>query len=176
PSRYVPAFLPTDRIHLPGVYVTADQIILVVFAAASAAALYAFFRTSRLGISMRGAVDDPDLLGLSGTSAGRVRTWAWMIGFVFAAASGILLAPLVGLDAVLLTLPLVLAGAGAAAVGLFSSLPMTYAGGLLIGVIAYVGRKYASDVPVLNNFPNYLPFIVLFLVLLFAPRHRLFEA
>ena len=74
-----------------------------------------------------------------------------MIGFVFAAASGILLAPLVGLDAVLLTLPLVLAGAGAAAVGLFSSLPMTYAGGLVIGVIAYVGRKYASDVPVLST-------------------------
>src|SRR5207244_3598630 len=130
-TRNFPNFLPTDRIHLPGVYVSVDQIILVVFAFAAAAALYVFFRTSRLGIAMRGVVDDPDLVGLSGTSAPRVRTWSWMIGFAFAAVSGILLAPLVDLDAFLLTL-LVVQAFGAAAIGLFSSLPFTYLGGLLI--------------------------------------------
>ena len=174
-TRNFPNFLPTDRIHLPGVYVSVDQIILVVFAFVAAAALYVFFRTSRLGIAMRGVVDDPDLVGLSGTSAPRVRTWSWMIGFAFAAVSGILLAPLVDLDAFLLTL-LVVQAFGAAAIGLFSSLPFTYLGGLLIGVMAYIGRKYALDVPVLNNIPTYLPFIVLFVVLLVAPRHRLVEA
>ena len=44
------------------------------------AALYAVFRYTRLGVSMRAAVDDPDLLDLMGTSPVRVRRIAWMIG------------------------------------------------------------------------------------------------
>jgi ABC-type branched-subunit amino acid transport system permease subunit len=41
-------------------------------------------------------------LDLAGTSPARVRTQAWVIGNAFAALSGILLAPLTGLDAFLL--------------------------------------------------------------------------
>ena len=56
---------------------------------------------------------------------------AWSIGCAFAALSGILLAPTLGLDAFLLTL-LVVQAFGACAVGKFSNLPMTYAGGILV--------------------------------------------
>ena len=95
----------------------------------AAIALYVFFRTARLGKAMRAVVDDPDLLGLAGTSPERVRRWAWVIGCVFAAVSGVLLAPSVPLDPNVLTL-LIVQAFGAAAIGGFTSLPLTLAGGL----------------------------------------------
>src|SRR6185436_1237810 len=92
----------------------------------------------------------------------------------FAALSGILLAPQTGLDAILLTL-LVVQAFGAAAVGAFTSLPLTYVGGLVVGVGGALATKYVVDVPNLAGFPPSLPFIVLFAVLLFMPKGRFVE-
>jgi branched-subunit amino acid ABC-type transport system permease component len=173
--RDFPAFLPTGLVRLPGVSVSVDQILTVVVAAIAAAGLYAFLRFTRLGLAMRGVVDDPDLLGLDATSPTAVRRWAWVIGSAFAALSGILLAPVIGLDAVILSL-LVVQAFGAAAVGAFTSLPLTYAGGLLVGVAAALATKYVPDFPALAGLPPSVPFIVLFTALLVTPRRRLAEA
>src|SRR2546423_8969420 len=98
-----------------------------------------------------------------------------MIGSAFAGLAGILLAPLTGLDAILLTL-LVVQAFGAAAVGAFTSLPLTYVGGLVVGVGGALATKYVVDVPNLAGFPPSLPFIVLFAVLLLSPKGRIVEA
>ena len=55
----------------------------------------------------------------------------------------------------------------------FSSLPLTFAGGLLIGVAGAMLDKYAATISWLAGVPASLPFIVLFLVLIFMPRARL---
>ncbi|MBA4863791.1 ABC transporter permease [Streptomyces sp. PSKA54] len=169
-----PAFLPTGTVELIGINVGVDQLISAAVAAAGALGFFLFFRTSPMGVKMRAVVDDPALLALSGTSAFAVRTWAWLIGCWFAAVSGVLLAPQLGLDALLLTL-LVVQAYGAAAVGLFSSLPLTYAGGLLIGVLAALATRWVSQSEVLSGLPPALPFLVLFAVLLLAGRGRLLE-
>lgn len=170
-----PQFLPVRTYRFAGINLGVDQMISMAIALVSAAALYSFFRFSKLGVTMRGVVDNPDLLDLAGTSPARVRTQAWIIGSAFAALSGILLAPLTGLDAILLTL-LVVQAFGAAAVGAFTSLPLTYLGGLVIGVGGALATKYVVDVPKLAGFPPSLPFIVLFAVLLFTPKGRFVEA
>jgi branched-subunit amino acid ABC-type transport system permease component len=169
-----PQFLPVDTHRVGGVNLGTDQIISMVVALVSAVALYVFFRFSETGVAMRGVVDDADLLDLAGTSPARVRTQAWAIGSMFAAMSGILLAPSTGLDALLLTL-LVVQAFGAAAVGAFTSLPLTYVGGLVIGVGGALATKYVVDVPNLAGFPPSLPFIVLFAVLLLMPKGRFVE-
>ncbi|MDQ1491329.1 MAG: hypothetical protein QOJ23_3843 [Actinomycetota bacterium] len=171
---YFPPFLPTGTFRVLGVNVGFDQLIVTVVAATAAGGLFCFFRVSRLGIAMRAAVDNRDLLGLQGTSAARVLLISWMVGSCFAALSGILLAPSLGLDAVLLTL-LAVQAYGAAAIGRFSSLPLTFAGGLLIGVAADLSKRFVADVPALAGLPASLPFIVLFAVLLFTPRGKLVE-
>jgi ABC-type branched-subunit amino acid transport system permease subunit len=168
------SFLPTDVVRLPGVNVRLDQIIVTVLALFAAGGLYLFFRKARLGVAMEGVVDDPALLGLAGTSPVAVRRRAWMVGSCFAAASGLLLAPALGLDATVLTL-LVVQAFGAAAVGAFNSLIGTYVGGLVIGVGASVATKLVSSHPSLVGLPPTLPFLVLFVVLLVLPRHRLIE-
>jgi ABC-type branched-subunit amino acid transport system permease subunit len=121
---------------------------------------------------MEGVVDDPALLGLAGTSPVAVRRRAWMIGSCFAAVSGLLLAPALGLDATVLTL-LVVQAFGAAAVGAFNSLIGTYLGGLAVGIGASIATKVVSSHPALGGLPTTLPFLVLFVVLLVIPRHRL---
>lgn len=170
-----PAVLPTTSVAVLGVNVGMDQLISLVVAVAGAAGMFLFFRVSPLGVRMRAVVDDPELLGLAGTNAFAVRSWAWLIGSWFAAITGILLAPQLGLDALLLTL-LVVQAYGAAAVGLFSSLPLTFLGGLLVGVLAAVSTTFASASEILRGLPISVPFLVLFAVLLIVPRRKLVQA
>lgn len=170
-----PPFLPVGTHRVGGVFVGEDQLIAGAIALISAIALYCFFRFSQTGVAMRGVVDNPDLLDLAGTNPTRVRTQAWVIGSAFAAMSGILLAPTLGLDAFLLTL-LVVQAFGAAAIGRFTSLPLTYIGGLLIGVGGSLATKYVVSTPSLGGLPPSLPFIVLFAVLLLTPKGRFVES
>ena len=169
-----PDFLPTQTVTLLGVVVAADQLISAGLAAFAAIGFFVFFKTAPLGVQMRAVVDDPDLLSLSGSSPVRVRMWGWLIGTWFAALSGILLAPAIGLDAYLLTL-LVVQAFGAAAIGRFSSLPLTYVGGLVVGVLASLSSKLVANSQVLAGLPTSIPFLVLLVALLVTPRRKLVE-
>jgi len=172
-ARTFPAWLPQHSVKIGGVFVGEDQMIITGIALAATVALFLFFRRIRLGLAMRGVVDNPELLDLDGTSPAAVRRWAWIIGSSFATLAGILLAPTLNLDATVLTL-LVVQAFGAAAIGLFSSLPLTYLGGLAIGIVASVATKYVVTASAaLAGLPASIPFIVLFLVLVFTPRSKL---
>src|SRR6185369_5369970 len=95
-----------------------------------------------------------------------------VIGATLAALSGVLVAPLVGLAPIALTF-LVVQAFGAAAVGAFSNIGLTFAGGLLLGVASDVSTKYVVKVGWLAGLPSSLPFIILFAVLLLLPRRKL---
>ncbi len=169
--RTVEPFLPQTGFQLFGVTVTWAQFITFAFAVTVTLALSLVLRFSRRGIAMRAVVSDPNLLDISGTSPVAVRRGAWIIGVTLATASGVLFAPLLPLDPVTLTL-LVVSAAGAAAIGGFTSLNLTFAGGLLIGVVASLSTKYFTSGALSNLSPS-LPFLVLFLVLLVFPKRRL---
>jgi ABC-type branched-subunit amino acid transport system ATPase component/branched-subunit amino acid ABC-type transport system permease component len=172
-ARTFPAWLPQHTFDIGGVFIGEDQMIITGIALAATVALFVFFRQTRLGLAMRGVVDNPELLDLGGTSPAAVRRWAWIIGSSFAVLAGILLAPTLNLDATVLTL-LVVQAFGAAAIGRFSSLPLTYVGGLVVGIIASVATKYVVTASAaLAGLPASIPFIVLFLVLIFTPRSKL---
>jgi len=168
--RQSPEFLPTSGFDISGVTVTYSKVISFAIATASAFGLYAFLRRHRLGVAMRAVVDNPTLVALSAVSPRRVRLTAWSIGSMFAALSGILLAPTLGLDANLLTF-LVVQAFGACAIGMFSSLPLTYLGGITVGVAASLATKYFSRAP-FNGVPPAVPFLVLLVVLLTVPATR----
>lgn len=173
-SRPFPHFLPTDTVRFAGVNVGYDQIITATVALVATVMLFAFFRTSRLGKAMRAVVDDADLLDMTGVDPVRVRRASWVIGSCFAALSGVLIAPVLQLDATVLTL-LIVQAFGAAALGAFSSLPMCYVGGLVVGVAAAFTSKLVVHTPALSALPQAVPFLTLFVVLLVLPRGRLQE-
>jgi ABC-type branched-subunit amino acid transport system ATPase component/branched-subunit amino acid ABC-type transport system permease component len=169
-----PSFLDTSTIRVAGAYVGWDQITVVAIAVVATAVLYYFFRSARLGVAMRGVVDNPNLVAMTGENPVRLRRWAWIIGSVFASMAGLLLAPSLSLDPLVITL-LVVEAFGAAAIGYFSSLPLTFVGGLFIGVASALATKYVVSVPWLAGLPVGLPFIILIIVLVVTPRARLAE-
>jgi branched-subunit amino acid ABC-type transport system permease component len=167
-------FLPTHVFAIWGINVGLDQIIVFLIAVAVTGALTQYLRLSASGRAMRAVVDDSELLDLAGTSPVRVRRISWIIGSAFAVLSGILIAPTIGLDPNLLTL-LVVQAFGAAAIGSFASLPLTFVGGLVVGLLGSLSTKYVAHYPFLSGFPPSVPFVVLFAVLVLAGRHRLVE-
>ena len=173
-ARPLKTFLPTGTIRFGGVNVGADQLITAAVALLATVALFVLFRVSRLGTAMRAVVDDPDLLDMTGVDPVRVRRASWVIGSCFASLSGVLIAPLVQLDATVLTL-LIVQAFGAAAIGSFSSLPMSYVGGLVVGVLSALTSKLVATTPELSALPQSVPFLTLFVVLLVLPRGRLKE-
>lgn len=168
--RNFPDFLPTSGFTVRGVNVTWSQVISFSLASAFAVALYIFLRTSRLGVSMRAVVDNPTLTSLAGERPARIRASAWIVGSGFAAMSGILLAPTLGLDAYLLSI-LVVQAFGACAIGAFKSLPLTFIGGLVVGVAASLATRYFTTPP-WTGLPTAVPFLVLIAVLLIVPTRR----
>ena len=170
----IPSFLPTTSIRVAGVYVSYEQIIVTALAVVLTVALYLFFRYVRAGIAMRGVVDNPALLALTGQSPVRVRRWAWLISSVFASLAGLMLAPALSLDALLITM-LIVQAFGAVAIGYFSSLPLAFVGGLVVGIGAALSTKYVVQVPWLGGLPASLPFAILFIVLIVTPRRLLLD-
>ena len=171
PMRY---FLPTNLWSVGGVSIRFEQVVVTLFVISAAVGLQLFLSRTRIGVATQGVVDDPALLSLQGTSPAAVRRVAWLIGSSFAAISGMLLAPTIGLDAGILTL-LVFYAFGAAAVGGFSSLPLTYAGGVGIGVVASLLTKFLAGNQAFSGLSSTLPFIVLFVALMVTPASRLIE-
>ncbi|HMD46131.1 MAG TPA: branched-chain amino acid ABC transporter permease/ATP-binding protein [Acidimicrobiales bacterium] len=169
-----PQFLPQKTVRLAGVNIAWYQIIVVIISVVATAVLYYFFRFIRMGIAMRGVVDNPDLVSMTGESPVRVRRWAWIISSVFASLAGLLLAPSLPLDAIIITM-LVVQAFGAAAVGYFSSLPLTFAGGLFIGIAAAIATKYTASITWLSGLSAGLPFIILFIVLIVTPKAKLLQ-
>jgi ABC-type branched-subunit amino acid transport system permease subunit len=171
-----PVFLPSGlAFTISGVKVGWDGVATVLLAAGSAAGMYAFFISSRLGVSMRAVVDRPELMDLTGESPARIRRIAWVVGCCFASVSGILLAQTQQqLDVVLLSL-LVVQAFGAAAVGAFRSLPLAYLGGMLLGLLQGFAGKLAASNPTLQGLDTNMPFLFLFIALLVIPRGKLVE-
>jgi ABC-type branched-subunit amino acid transport system permease subunit len=92
-----------------------------------------------------------------------------MLGCSFAALAGVLLAPLIGVDAVILTL-LAIQVFGAAVIGRLTSLPLTYLGAMVIGLGQAMATKLVTGHQSLNGLPTSLPFIILFAVLVLSPK------
>lgn len=175
-SQNFAPFLPQSAIfHVQDVAVSWDNVVDLALGIGAAIGLYVFFKRTRLGTAMRGVVDDAQLLDMTGTSPARVRRSAWVIGSIFAAASGVLFASAQQqLDVNILSL-LVVQAFGAAAIARFNSLPMCLTGGLIVGLLQQFVSKELGTKTAFQGLSINVPFIVLFVVLLVIPRGKLAE-
>lgn len=174
-TRTAPALFPLSTFRLPGVNVGWDQVIVVLIAAACALGLTLTLTRSHFGLKSRAVTQSTELSELTGVDVERVKALSWILGVVFAGLSGILLAPVFGLDAVTITLVVVVAFSGAV-IGRLSSFAGTYAGALGLGVAASLASRLVTAFPVLRGLPTSTPFIVLFLVLVLSKKGSLVES
>jgi branched-chain amino acid transport system permease protein len=167
----LPEFFSGHQVALGGVNLSYEQVITIAVAVAAALFLRLFFKRTRTGVAMRAVVDDPTLASLSGAPSGRIASYAWMIGVMFAGLAGILIAPSSNMSILPLT-ELVIFGYAAAVVGRLRSIPLTFLGAMILGIgnSMVVGYGPASDV---SQIQAALPMVMLFLVLLLIPEVRL---
>ncbi|HEY5251278.1 MAG TPA: ABC transporter permease [Acidimicrobiales bacterium] len=167
----MPEFFTGDQVALGGVNLSYEQLITIGVAVAAALFLRLFFKRTRTGVAMRAVVDDPTLASLSGAPSGRIASYAWMIGVMFAGVAGILIASSSNMS-ILPLIELVIFGYAAAVVGRLHSIPLTFLGAMILGIgnSLVVGYGPASDV---SDIQAALPMVLLFVVLLLIPEVRL---
>ena len=173
-TRQVAPIFPTSTYRLPGVNVGIDQTIVIGIALLAGLVLALFFRSTHLGLQTRAVVGDPNLTELVGTNSSLVTSFSWMLGCAFAALSGILFAPFIQLDSLLLTL-LVVQAFGAAVIGRLRSFTLTNLGAYGVGIAAALATKLVANTPGLAGLPTAIPTLVLFLVLVVSPKGRFVE-
>jgi branched-chain amino acid transport system permease protein len=166
----MPEFFNGHQVSLGGVNLSYEQLITIIIAVGAAVFLRLFFKRTRTGVAMRAVVDDPELASLAGAPSGRIASYAWMIGVMFAGVAGILLAPTTMV--IIQLTELVIVGYAAAVVGRLRSIPLTFLGAMILGIAnsLVVGYGPANDV---STIQAALPMVLLFLVLLFIPEVRL---
>ncbi|MCY0922815.1 ATP-binding cassette domain-containing protein [Streptomyces sp. H27-G5] len=152
-----------------GVGIDSDQLITWVVTAVVAVALWVLMRHTRLGLTLRAAVDNRSLTELRGISADRLSSVAWMIASGLAGLAGVLATPLLGLSAHDFTLFLFVS-ATAAVIGRFASVPLAFAGGLGLGVVQNLVAGHASFAEGITGFRTAVPFLILFGGLLVLTR------
>lgn len=136
-ARIVPFLFGDGHIDIASVPVSYDRLAQVAVAVAVAFGLRVLLFRSVIGARMRAVVDDRDLARLDGVRSRAVARMSWVIGFGLAGLGGVLFAGGQNLNAFVLTL-LVLNAYGAAMVGRLTSLPLTFAGALLLGLVQQV--------------------------------------
>ena len=164
-------FFPGDQVKILGVYINYHQLIVIVVAIAVALGLRLFLFRTKTGVALRAVVDAPELAAYFGAAPGRVRMLGWAIGSTLAALAGVLIAPLVTMESIALTL-LVLNVIAAAILGRLKSLPLTFVGGVLIGLLEAYVVGYAPG-KILNQLHPTVPVIFAYVALLALPQVRL---
>lgn len=171
-ARTLPPFLPESGFTVGDTYVTAHQAITILASIAVALALYVLLDRTRVGTAMRAAVDNPMLLELFGGRPDRVAALSWAIGMSLAALAGILLTPVVGLNYYDLTL-LVINAYAAAMVGRLTSLPLTFAGAMGLGIVQSFVVAYLPNEGVMSGVRAVVPALFLFVLVVAMPQAQL---
>ncbi|MFF5033313.1 branched-chain amino acid ABC transporter permease [Nocardia salmonicida] len=172
-ARTLPRFFAEQRpLHLGSVTITWHQALTMVVAVAVAVALRILLYRTRTGAEMRATVDDRALVGLTGADPQRANRVAWMLGIELAAVGGILIAPMVALDAAQLSL-LIVSAYSAAIFGRLRSLPMTFLGAVVVGCLESYLTGYLPQNEYLPGLRLAAPALLLLLALLLFPHGRL---
>jgi branched-subunit amino acid ABC-type transport system permease component/ABC-type branched-subunit amino acid transport system ATPase component len=167
---------PASSYKIAGVVLNSDQIAVFVVAALAAILLWFVIRRTRVGLEMRAVVDRETLAGLRGVNAARTSAAAWVMTMILAGLGGILIAPLFQLQDFVFTL-VVLGSLAAVVLGGLRSIPIAFAGGLLLGVVQNLVAGYSDDIlpswlANLSGLKSSVPFLLVIVLLFWFGRER----
>ena len=169
--RNIPNFFNGHQVSIGGVNLTFQQLIVIGVALVTAGLMRLFFIRTRTGIATRAVVDDRELAALSGATPARFSQLGWAMGCSLATLAAILIAPQLNLDITGLTL-LVINGYAAAMVGRLRSLPMTFVGAIILGLLYSYAIGYLPSGGSWSEFVQTIPMLFLLLVMLVLPQQR----
>ncbi len=153
--------------------VDGNEIATIIATVVSVVGLTLLFRYSSVGLRMRAVVESPRMTALAGINPDRISALSWMLSSLFAGLAGVLISPLFSQLAATNFTILLIAAIAAAAFARLTSIPMALLGGLLLGILQGILAGYLPLNSVLaNGLRPSLPFVLLFLLLLFWPGLR----
>jgi branched-chain amino acid transport system permease protein len=158
-----------------GVFLSRDDVATAIVTVSIVIGLILLFRYSPLGLRMRAVVESTRMTELAGVNADRVSMIAWVMSSVLAGLAGVLISPTLSQVSELYYTPLVVAAISAAVLAALSNIVVAFLGGLLLGILAQVlAVELPTNSVIATNLRPSLPFVALFLVLVFSPqlRHR----
>ena len=165
PIGLIPA--STGIVDVFAVRVSYEQIVVVGAMLLLALVMGLAMRYSEWGLRTRAIVDAPETAPLYGLNVARDTAISWVIGMFLAGLAGVLIAPIVGLDADGLTL-LVVASFGTALAARFVSLPRAFVAGVVLGVVQEIPIKYVPPNGVLAvGLRPSIPFVFMFVLLVY---------
>jgi branched-chain amino acid transport system permease protein len=170
-GRRVDGFFSPGGFDLGPVFVTWHQATTVLVALAVAIGLRLLMFRTRAGVTMRAVVDHRSLATLTGARPGLTSALSWALGASLAALAGILLAPVLQLNVQALTL-LVVNAYAAAMVGRLRSVPLTFVGALVLGLVESYAVGYLPSDGIFTNLRVAMPTLLLFVALLLIPEGR----
>jgi branched-chain amino acid transport system permease protein len=138
------------------------DIATVILTIAFFAALYVFFRFTRLGVQFRGTAENPLLASQRGVNVNFVLSLAWIIATFAASLAGILYGGRAFLSSESVTIGL--AGLTAALVGGLDSVRGAVVGAFVVALAQYLTVRLIN--PILSDA---LPFLILLVVLSIRP-------
>lgn len=150
-------------VNLGEIVLSQEHVAIIVLTILLVAALYAFFRYSRIGIAMQAASENQLAAYYVGIPVQRVHSMIWALGAATAGVAGIMLAPIafvqvnmgyVGLKAF-----------PAAVLGGFGSIPGAVVGGIIIGVVESMAVLYLPE-----GINSVAAYVLLLLVLMVRPQ------
>ena len=147
-----------------------SRLAAIVVSAVVIGAVFALFRFTSWGLSLRAAAEDVEAASLMGVRLVRVRTLAWCLAGALAALAAVFLAafPAPGLERT--TGQIALKAFPAAILGGMASPTGALAGSMIIGLTEALVAGYQSDLHVLGDgFGDVAPYAVMIVVLLIRP-------
>jgi ABC-type branched-subunit amino acid transport system ATPase component/branched-subunit amino acid ABC-type transport system permease component len=163
----IPSELPTSPVTVLGASVGIDKLIILGVAAVLTAALGVITRYTNFGRATSAAAENARSLAALGYSPEAIGLGNWLIGGALAGIAGILLAPILTLQIDQYTL-LIIPTLAAAVVGRLESLPMTFVGGLVLGIAQSEISRYVSQ----PGWSDAVPFILVIVVLIIRGNDR----
>lgn len=136
-----PSFFPKTHLTFGSFSVSAETVGTVAVVGVVLLLLYLLFEMTKVGLAMRGAASTPESAVLVGVSVPVMLLIGWGIAAALGALSGILVAPKVFLNPMMMFGVIIYAFA-AATLGGFDSVVGAVVGGLLVGVVENLVGTY----------------------------------
>lgn len=151
----------------------AGQVATITSTAVVVVALVYLFNRTDLGLRMRAVVESPRMAELHGVDSERVSMASWALSSLLAGLAGVLVAPLFASLNPIDLFTLLVAALAATVVGGLSSIPLTFVGGIGLGVLqAVLAGTLPTDSVLATGLRPGLPFLVLFALLVLRPGLR----
>jgi branched-subunit amino acid ABC-type transport system permease component len=151
----------------------AGQVATIASTAVVVVALVLLFNRTDLGLRMRAVVESPRMAELHGVDAESVSMRSWALSSLLAGLAGVLVAPLFASLNPIDLFTLLVAALAATVVGGLTSIPLTFAGGIGLGVLqAVLAGTLPTDSVLATGLRPALPFVVLFALLVLRPGLR----